>query len=251
MQLMICKNCHANVAEEDKFCKSCGALIAHSKPTIKKPPAKRPVYWVVSIALMIIALVLIAVSNGNKTANADSNSVKAELKFEGISPEQEEKAIQVLADCGIKDIKKITHDEVLDGNGLKGYRLSTEYDKVDGVIAYFDNEKIRQVRFLDKYLYKNQEVQSVATDHFLTSDEEAKYMVLCKDTINSMLKSPSTAKFAGYNDWRFGKENGEAIVQGYVDSQNSFGAMIRADFQLKVKGDEITSFIFDGQEYIK
>ncbi|MBS3956046.1 MAG: hypothetical protein KGZ40_00720 [Clostridiales bacterium] len=53
--------------------------------------------------------------------------------------------------------------------------------------------------------------------------------------IKAILKSPSTAKFPGsflspLDGWGFEKESGEVRVSGYVDSQNSFGAMLRSQF---------------------
>lgn len=95
-----------------------------------------------------------SVSSSDKITNSEN----VNLIFSMLSQSQETKAISVLKECGIEKIKKVTHDDMLDGDGLKGYRLSTEYDKISDVIAYFDNEKIRQVRFLGEYLYKNQEV---------------------------------------------------------------------------------------------
>jgi len=55
--------------------------------------------------------------------------------------------------------------------------------------------------------------------------------------IEVILKSPSSADFAGsfwdpYEGWGFDKWPGGIGVSGYVDSQNSFGAMIRSQFSV-------------------
>lgn len=60
--------------------------------------------------------------------------------------------------------------------------------------------------------------------------EDLKYALIdvTKKRISNHLKAPSTAKFPSYKEWSVAK--GEANVYnviGYVDSQNSFGAMIR------------------------
>lgn len=53
--------------------------------------------------------------------------------------------------------------------------------------------------------------------------------------IEQLLKSPSSAKFAGgflnpLDGWGFTKESQQISVSGYVDSQNAFGAMLRSQF---------------------
>lgn len=54
--------------------------------------------------------------------------------------------------------------------------------------------------------------------------------------IEQKLKAPSTAKFCGQSKAEFSKlSSGAMVVQGYVDSQNSFGAMIRADWIVKLR----------------
>lgn len=60
--------------------------------------------------------------------------------------------------------------------------------------------------------------------------EDLKYALIdvTKKRVSNHLKAPSTAKFPSYKEWSVAK--GEANVYniiGYVDSQNSFGAMIR------------------------
>lgn len=60
--------------------------------------------------------------------------------------------------------------------------------------------------------------------------EDLKYALIdvTKKRVLNHLKAPSTAKFPSYKEWRVAK--GEANVYnviGYVDSQNSFGAMTR------------------------
>ena len=90
-----------------------------------------------------------------------------------------------------------------------------------------------------------------AQDFYVTDDEANKYQISCQKTIKEILKSPSTAKFPNITEWGFAKEDGIITIQGYVDSQNSFGAMIRSDFQFKIRlaDDMLVSAIIDGKEY--
>ena len=50
--------------------------------------------------------------------------------------------------------------------------------------------------------------------------------------IEFVLKAPATAQFCPVNEYLVGisQEEGIAVVSGYVDSQNGFGAMIRNKF---------------------
>lgn len=65
--------------------------------------------------------------------------------------------------------------------------------------------------------------------------------------VKNNLKAPTTAKFSnqkfGYNE-----EYSRYIVSGSVDSQNSFGAMLRADFYAEYNQDLVMIyFVFDNQ----
>ena len=53
------------------------------------------------------------------------------------------------------------------------------------------------------------------------------------------LKSPSTADFQNCYDAKIIKENNEYTVYSYVDSQNSFGAMIRTEYIATLKPSDL------------
>ena len=60
--------------------------------------------------------------------------------------------------------------------------------------------------------------------------------------VKSRLKSPRSAKFPFF-DWKvYDRGNGLYEVNSYVDSQNSFGAMLRKYFYVKVQ-------VFDMDDY--
>lgn len=67
----------------------------------------------------------------------------------------------------------------------------------------------------------------------LTNDEETEIRVLTQKLVKDNLKSPSSAKFCGYNELHITKgENGTFLATGWVDATNSFGATLRNDFQV-------------------
>lgn len=62
----------------------------------------------------------------------------------------------------------------------------------------------------------------------ISEDYKAGLFVYAKELVTAHLKSPLTAKFPNYSECSYQKgEDGVYMVVGYVDSQNSFGAMIR------------------------
>lgn len=71
--------------------------------------------------------------------------------------------------------------------------------------------------------------------------------IYTEKVVKDNLKAPSTAKFSnqkyGYNE-----EHSRYVVSGSVDSQNSFGAMIRANFYAEYDQDlTMIYFVFDNQ----
>ena len=66
-------------------------------------------------------------------------------------------------------------------------------------------------------------------------DTRVKVIVQTENIIEGVLKSPTTAQFCKSNEYTVGinREAGLALVGGYVDSQNGFGAMIRTEFVLE------------------
>ena len=52
--------------------------------------------------------------------------------------------------------------------------------------------------------------------------EKSDYQYWTKESVNSILKAPKTAKYPGIMEWSFGKNPFYTAVQSYVDAQNSF-----------------------------
>ena len=64
-----------------------------------------------------------------------------------------------------------------------------------------------------------------------SSDRKIDAWVCAQDVVKGKLKSPSTAKFCSYSPDRVADlGNNKYKITGYVDAQNSFGAMIRKNF---------------------
>ncbi len=86
-------------------------------------------------------------------------------------------------------------------------------------------------------------VKPAKTPEEIENEREAKQQdgakMLCKTLVESSLKAPSTAKWPYYGDFQFAHITGDEPnvygVIGYVDAQNSFGAMLRNNFICKFK----------------
>ncbi len=156
----------------------------------------------------------------------------------------------ILKECGFNGytIKRDELLEDLETENSQGFRI--KQGNINAIV-YVKDGSVYSVKYSDNYLYRNNKVEHTLSEYTITENEKIDLVYKSKETINSILKSPSTAKYPLSDEWKVGKENGNTIVQGYVDSQNDFGATIRSTFQITYKYDTVVSLIFDGQEYIK
>ena len=73
---------------------------------------------------------------------------------------------------------------------------------------------------------------SSSSSSYISSDQEATAITLAQELVKKELKSPSTAKFPwSFSEYTVSRSGENWIVKGYVDAQNSFGAMIRSNFE--------------------
>ncbi|MDI7817575.1 hypothetical protein QMM58_14465 [Clostridioides difficile] len=176
-------------------------------------------------------------------------------KVTNLAQEQVQNIAKILKECGIEDFESIKHDEGLDNahfDGEKGYRI--EFGGSKNIILYLNKDNsVYNVRWADNDFYKDGKVVSKVSDYTLTMDEKTALQLQCQNGVSAILKSPSTAEFPNITKWMFSKNKEEIVVQSYVDSQNSFGATMRSEFQIIFTSDgkDVKSFIFDGKEMIK
>jgi hypothetical protein len=87
------------------------------------------------------------------------------------------------------------------------------------------------------------------------SPSKSKAFSYCKDEVKKRLKSPSTSSFAPMAEslvesfkpitLSSGKIKTKYLVNGYVDSQNSFGAMLRKTYTCTTTGNNRGKWIID------
>jgi len=64
------------------------------------------------------------------------------------------------------------------------------------------------------------------------------YSLAC-DRVQQSLKSPATAVFPDIKASRFAADEKHLMISSYVDSQNSFGALIRSDWSVVLENDGV------------
>lgn len=277
MGLIECPDCGKKISELANNCPNCGRPMSQGVQPIKQTvseDAKQATQQGTSsssrqkkrghgclITLLVFFLftfflmVLMRENSGGKE-NSSENADSLSEKFMEITAEQGNDIDNVLRGCGIEKIETLEHDELLDNahfEGETGYRIAIN-DTVKNIIMYLDTDmKVYSLRYADYDLYINGETVATLQDYTFTSSEISDLQIRCQEIVKEILKSPSTAKFPSILQWGFAREKNIVTVQGYVDSQNGFGAEIRSDFQLIIDTDMdvIQSFIFDGEELMQ
>lgn len=84
-------------------------------------------------------------------------------------------------------------------------------------------------------------------------NREINSMGFAEYVIKDLLKSPSTAEFSKTKAYELSDQKDVWVVNGYVDSQNGFGAMIRNSWEVQLdyrdgKGGVIKSILLDGKK---
>lgn len=143
-------------------------------------------------------------------------------------------------------------------NWANGERYSMIYDGTQVFVYLNSDSSINSVNIGDVKLYQVGSESKNIADYILSSSDMSQLKTWAKDNVTSVLKAPSTASFPGsfldpYADWGFGREGNIYKVSSYVDSQNSFGAMIRSNFYIEYKWEKdgdatINAFIFNGEK---
>lgn len=155
---------------------------------------------------------------------------------------------EILISCEITPIEKIEYDDMLDGMfnaGDTGYRLQSK--GVKNIIMYLNSEKeVIIVRHASIDLFSENTYKKKLSSFYLTTSQETTLQLSVQNGVKSIIKSPSSAKFPSITKWNFHRDPLTNIVTiaSYVDSQNSFGAMIRSEFIVLY---EITGDIEQGQ----
>lgn len=248
-----CPYCKTEILKSEKVnCPNCGK-------NLKK------VNYIIIGFFIFFGLLAIAMGqvSPNTTNNSNKTSTAQIIKVMNVDEIQANEIINVLNSVGVSNINKIARDDGLDdyywnGGTDKGYRVAySDFNTNDihrtVIVNLNDDGSVLAVKMAAPdapVLYENGEIKDYLTNYTTNDEERYNYKKLADDLILQVLKSPSTAKFPKISEYSFDKEKGIVTVQGYVDSQNSYGATVRGDFQVKFNGSTAISLIFEGKEYL-
>jgi hypothetical protein len=177
-------------------------------------------------------------------------NIKIIMDATSLNKQESEKVFNDIKSVGFKTISEL---KPALGTGVNDCKSFT--GTCDGITTIVTIEK-RKTYYIGSGsidLYKDAKAVNNINDYVLKSDEEIKFKVDAEEYVKQCLKAPSTAKFPGHileaDKWSVGRKKDLVQVKSYVDSQNSFGAMIRSDFvvQFNYKSGNVICVIIDGR----
>lgn len=249
-----------NKGKKEKYVKEESNI---KEPKVDKPKEKSvgKIFAIIfggAVGLIFLVVAIAMIATGGKVDPIDNSSKMVKVIKSSLSVNNEEAIVMenIFKSIGIDEIDSIEADEALDeyeGAGSKGYRVKASFSQNNNIILYVSSDnKIICIRWADKDFYRDGKGLLNFNDYLISWDEKNEYNIDAQEKIKSLLKAPSTAKFPNINNWKFGKDNGIVTVQAYVDSENSYGAKLRSEFQIKYdRNKNVVSLIIDGVEYIK
>lgn len=214
------------------------------------------------VIIAIVVIVGINLFSIKKSNNIDEQKISLNEQFE-LTEEQFLEFNETFKECGFSEITKVEKEDT-DNNGITPFYIEMkgiEPNKIiapgrtEGNIIYIyisPDKKLNEISVNYSPIYKNGKVISkVCAYTKLNVEEKTTCQIICEEQVKKLLKSPSTAQFCKYNEYKWSKENGIILAQGYVDAQNSFGAMLRSNYMLTYNcvTQRPVSLNVDGQQY--
>lgn len=292
---MICKHCGAEIDDKAALCLHCGKMVKRKKkiPTgIMILIIAIIIFYIVAGVIGLVygpkiekanyEAIIATVEDGEyekakaliedfikdypdseylseideKKEKVDAEILKKEnAKKANVSLKEFENMLAACENIGINkgEISNITAKD----NWANGKRCAFNYSGYE-FLAYFNqDETVNSINCGTVKFYENGKKVEDLKNRLITADERIQLKSWSEETIKKILKSPSTAKFAGgfltpYEDWSFSKNGTTYTVSSYVDSQNGFGAMLRKQFTITYEWNDetskVTSLIFDGKK---
>lgn len=120
----------------------------------------------------------------------------------------------------------------------------TQYNHNPVTIRFDDDGTVNKIYSGDLDIYVYGVCVNPVSDVFLDSLQSITLCNAAISDVKSYLKAPATAQFPEANDssaWDISWDDDYFYVSSYVDSQNSFGALIRTQFT--------ATYTWDGGEY--
>ena len=205
----------------------------NSEVKVKKPIYKR--WWFIVIAVVLVLGIIGSFMDDGEDADKPKEPAKiAQAEELGMTEELYGHIKEAYAAVGIDNIEKLEKVE-----GKEAYQLIYEDYYVTANLG--EDGSLLSIMSGQIFFWADGEVVKQVQDVFVTTEQYAKLAYKSEDLVKAQLKSPSTAKFPGKimdkSEWKITKSGNTYFVNSWVDSQNSFGAIIRSEFIVQYDWD--------------
>ena len=211
----------------------------------KRPELKRKQICLFYLAMCFVSLFLMVKatpddamlsqqSGISEMSRADKEYASKNVFFKkfGISVDDAKNIEAALNSIGVESVTDATKDE----KGMYSLNVTAKggYTPEKGYTHLFldKDNKVETIKLKEIIMYKDGQAVHQPSDYVLSVSEENQMERQAKEMVKKVLKAPTTAEF-DYKTFRYFKLNGVGTIIGTVDSQNSFGAMIRSNFKVQ------------------
>lgn len=229
---------------------------------------KKTLLNIVCAIILIFCVVVMAFlgyiihDNNSTRSNNDSNqsTVQEQTAEQKHATDKNEKNTEKLADPSVmfimytaeiteaqakavfSDFNKVGIDKIIDIEALsanetdKSFKFSS--DKISGILV-ITNGKTSYISSGGLVLFdiKKGGALANANDYILSDSDKNYYKGMAEEHVKQFLKTPSTAQFPNLNDtsaWIVSRYLDTVTVSAWVNSQNSYGAMLQSDFIIQM-----------------
>ena len=272
---MKCPKCNASsIPDKVLYCPYCGTALSPDVPQappapVVKAKAKNPIRVAIlcCTAFIVVVIVLIAAFNGR------SGSALAPLSSAIVTVQatQDERLFNIIDIFDVSESQAVSIRARLLELGVE--RFIFESPQTDGdqtmakysiglgeilVVAKVKYGELTAVQVNGQTIYSQRDGAIGNLNEFvLTSTERAEYQIQVEKITNALLKSPGSAQYEFGMSFKFKRYQDSVWIDTYVDSQNSFGALIRTDIAAQFKYpligefEEIELFSLNGEIIIQ
>ena len=235
---MKCIKCGLENPESNQFCSACGTELNNDQNmSVKKKKGIIPIIIIIVLFLLLLKSCFGGQSIGDKA------------KAAGVSESTIEETIKIAEKIGVKEDKMTNWAK--ENDWAQGQSFNFDYNRYVITVFLDKDNKVIKIFSGGIEFYNNGKIISNVNDRLITSSEKIRIEMQTEKDIRLVLKAPSTAKF---DDMSINKDGDEYVVIGKVDSENSFGAMIRSSFRIDYEWDgeddseiKAKSLMFDGE----
>ena len=184
--------------------------------------------------VVLFVLLLACFSLSGCTSDPNIKKIQKETK---LNTSKSEKIFKTLQDVGIDEISSFKCNQVY--CTAENSNLLSSYFSV-----YIDNGKVSKISdYQGHTFFENGSVKSNIFDYNMTVSSLIYLVETSEAKTKTILKSPASAVFPDWKQWGVKIEKDIVEIEGFVDSQNSFGAMLRTPLSFTYKSG-LRGFVF-------